>query len=97
MAISRGVKGSKQISLSGLLREEIETWSFVDEWVQGLKWRSEGHIQLNVATDASLFAWAGVITDGPGKGTEIHDYCGVWGIFMYKLNCYIFNMCGITD
>lgn len=45
------------------MKSEIEHWRFLDDWEGYVPWRKEKHLQINIATDASLFRWAGVIND----------------------------------
>lgn len=52
LAISRCQKNSKTIEIDEFLREELEHWRFLDEWEGCVKWRSEKHNQLFLATDA---------------------------------------------
>lgn len=73
-AISRAMKNSRQIELSGALREEIMHWRFLDDWDGASYWRSESHFNIHIATDASLFRWAGIILSGEKKGQQISDY-----------------------
>ena len=73
-AISQAEKSSKSISLIGDLREEIEFWRFLDSWQGKAVWRKETHCQIKMATDASLYKWAGKMLSGLEEGLEIHDY-----------------------
>lgn len=62
MAISKASRSSRPLSLSGALRSEIEHWLFLKDWSGFLPWRSEQHHQVKLYTDASSFAWGGVLT-----------------------------------
>lgn len=73
-AISQAEKSSKRVSLIGDLREEIEFWRFLDSWQGKAVWRKETHCQIKMATDASLYKWAGKMLSGLEEGLEIHDY-----------------------
>ncbi len=55
------------------LKEEIEAWQFVQSLDKGLAWRQERHLQVEVATDASLYGWAGVLL-GQARNQEVRDY-----------------------
>ena len=61
-AISVGIRstGSK-VYMSDELREEIETWKFLDTWDGKLEWKKERHISVELHSDASLYKWGGVI------------------------------------
>ena len=62
MAISKTSGSSRPLSLSGALRSKIEHWLFfLKDWSGFLAWRSEQHHQVKLFTDASTFAWAGVL------------------------------------
>ena len=62
MAISKASRlTSKPLSLSGALRSEIEHWLFLKDWAGFLPWRLELHRQVKLYTDASSFAWSGVL------------------------------------
>ena len=74
LAISKAQKNSKPVALSGPLREEIEHWNFIDNWEGEAKWRTESHISLSIATDASMYRWAGTVLEGKLKGVEVSDY-----------------------
>ncbi|KAJ8301420.1 hypothetical protein KUTeg_020407 [Tegillarca granosa] len=44
--ISWCLRNSKDISLNGNLRSEIEYWRFIDSWTGFSKWRTEHHKQM---------------------------------------------------
>ena len=60
-AISKGIRSQKPILLRGALREEICYWLFLETWDNSLPWRDERHIQVSVATDASVSGWGATI------------------------------------
>lgn len=60
-AISLAYKNSGFVNISSDLRQEIEHWSFLDGWKQCFSWRSEKHLQISLATDASSFKWGALI------------------------------------
>ena len=60
-AISKGIRSQKPILLRGALREEISHWLFLETWDNPLPWRDERHIQVSVATDASVSGWGATI------------------------------------
>lgn len=73
-AISQAIRNSKPVPVTGRLREEIKFWEFLDTWHGESKWRSEGHVGITLATDASQFRWAGVMLDGERKTQTVSDY-----------------------
>jgi hypothetical protein len=71
-AISSACKSSRPILIEGELREEIEAWDLVfAEKVHWLPWRKERHVSITLASDASKFAWGGVI--GEVKIADLWD------------------------
>ena len=64
MAISKAYRSSRPVKLSPPLRAEIEHWLFLESWSGFLPWRSELHRHIQLCSDASSFAWGGVL--GPG-------------------------------
>ncbi|XP_064641919.1 uncharacterized protein LOC135496488 [Lineus longissimus] len=73
-AISMGLKNSRDVQVSGKLRAEIEHWRFLDSWGGCLKWRRESHKQIVLATDASLFKYGAVVTEGEHAGLSFSDF-----------------------
>lgn len=61
LAIGRAIKNSRMIQVKGKLREEIAHWEFLDSWEGFVPWRSEKHLQVVLATDASAFRWAAIV------------------------------------
>ena len=43
LALSRAVRSSRPVKLSGPLRQELEHWLFLETWNGFLPWRSEKH------------------------------------------------------
>ena len=60
-AISGYSKYSRPAKITGTLRKELEHWRFLDTWRDCLRWLCERHFIVKVFTDASNFAWGGVI------------------------------------
>ena len=52
---------SGEVYLSPNLREETVFWRFLDSWDNAIQWRSERHIAISFASDASSFRWGAVI------------------------------------
>ena len=70
LAVTNAMKSKKLVKVNGALRKEIEHWRFLDSWSNHMPWRDERHISLQLASDASGFAWGGVRLDGQGHGVE---------------------------
>ena len=67
-------KSARPVKIHSLLREEIEHWRFLDSWEGTLPWPSEQHIVLEILSDASDFAWGGVIRSPGAPPVTIRDY-----------------------
>ena len=65
LAISIEIRRSRPLKVSGLLRLEVAEWIFSETWSGFLPWRSEKHHHIEHFSDASSFAWGGVLS--PGK------------------------------
>ena len=63
IAIGAAQKASRPIRVRGDLADEILFWEFVDNLEGGYKWKEERHVDLEIATDASGFAWGASIAD----------------------------------
>ena len=74
-AISLGCKSNQKTFLSADLREEIQSWRFLDNWDGQMVWKKERHLYLEIVSDASTFKWGGVIFFTSGK-QEIYDFWG---------------------
>lgn len=73
LAISRGLRSSRQLRVAGPLLEEVQHWTFLRSWHGCLPWLKESHAQIQLASDASSFAWGGVL--GPySEPVSIRDY-----------------------
>ena len=73
IAIAKGLRSSRPISVSGSLKDEIQHWLFLESWTGYLPWRQELHHQVKLCSDASSFAWA--CTLGPNAhNAMIRDY-----------------------
>ncbi|XP_069109268.1 uncharacterized protein, partial [Argopecten irradians] len=67
-AIGRASKNSRPVMLDDKLREEIQHWEFMDTFTEWVPWRAERHLQVSIATDASLFRWGAVVGEQRGIG-----------------------------
>ncbi|KAI8483683.1 hypothetical protein Bbelb_386210 [Branchiostoma belcheri] len=56
------------------LREEIIHWRVVDDQDKMFPWVEEKHIIVQVITDASSYAWAGVIKPPGSQALMVQDY-----------------------
>ena len=72
-AISRGLRTSRPCQISDSLHREISHWLFLEDWNSFLPWISETHSHVTLFTDASAFAWAGVLSPNV-VSTSISDY-----------------------
>ena len=72
-AISKATRSSRPIPMTGSLKQEIRSWDFLQSWQGYLPWRSETHHQLLLCSDASAFAWAGVLSVS-AKSLVVRDY-----------------------
>jgi hypothetical protein len=61
IAISKACRSSRPPVMTTPLREEIKHWLFLETWAGHLPWRTERHFQFKLFTDASSYAWAGVL------------------------------------
>ena len=60
--ISKAARSLCPIPVTGSLKHEISSWDFLQSWQGYLPWCSEIHHQLLLCSDASAFAWAGVLS-----------------------------------
>lgn len=72
-AISKGARSCRPVRIEGRLRDEIAHWTFLRNWQGSMPWLQEKHVQFKLSTDASNFAWGGVL-DTPGQPLVIRDY-----------------------
>ena len=72
-AISLGCKSNQKTFLSADLRDEIQSWRFLDNWEGQMVWKKERHLYLEIVSDASTFKRGGVIFFTSGK-QEIYDF-----------------------
>ena len=73
-AISFCQRTGKMAQLTPELAEELNHWCFLDSWEGVMTWRKEYHQQVKIATDASKYAWAGVVLEGSVDKVEVRDY-----------------------
>ncbi|CAH3174663.1 unnamed protein product [Porites lobata] len=64
LALSRAVRSSQPVKLSGPLRQELEHWLFLETWNGFLPWLSKKHCHFRLFSDSSSFAWGGVLSPG---------------------------------
>ncbi|XP_071124009.1 uncharacterized protein [Mytilus edulis] len=85
LAISKDIKNSRPVALGGRLKTEISHWAFLDKWEGFVPWRKERHLQINLATDASLYKWGAVVEEQEvlgdffvsGDDRPLHIPCGI--------------------
>jgi len=68
------LKSSRLIKVTGDLKKEIEYWRFLDSWEGHLLWLPEHHVCLKVFSDASDFAWGGIISIPGSLPFKTRDY-----------------------
>ncbi|KAK3731002.1 hypothetical protein QZH41_006641 [Actinostola sp. cb2023] len=67
-------KSRREVKLQVALRDEITHWRFLDTWQECLPWPEEKHLVVYVCSDASNFAWAGVIEVPSQESLKVRDY-----------------------
>ena len=72
-AISLANRSSRPIKVVGDLRSEIAPWRFLDSWSEHLPWMDERHLVVNVTSDASQYAWGGIVYNPPAPPLETRD------------------------
>ena len=72
-AISLGIRSKSKVCMYAELREEIQSWEFLDTWNGKMEWKKERHIFMELHSDASWYKWGGVIHVQPEK-QEIYDF-----------------------
>ena len=72
-AISRAIRTSKPVPVSGELRAEFSHWLFLESWNDSMPWREERHVQVSVVSDASNIGWGGLISS-----QEVPSVSGYW-------------------
>jgi hypothetical protein len=61
-AISKATRSSQMVVVDTQLADEINTWEFIErQEVQWMPWREDRHVSILLSTDASKFAWGGVV------------------------------------
>lgn len=73
-AISGHTKSFRLIKITGTLRKELELWRFLDTWKDCLPWPRENHFIVKIFSDASGFAWGGVVQMPDKPPFSIRDY-----------------------
>ena len=72
-AISLANRSSRPIKVVGDLRSEIAHWRFLDSWSEHLLWMDERHLVVNVTSDASQYAWGGIVHNPSRPPLETRD------------------------
>ncbi|KAK3726277.1 hypothetical protein QZH41_003056 [Actinostola sp. cb2023] len=67
-------KSCREVKLQAALRDEITHWRFLDTWQECLPWPGEKHLVVRVCSDASNFAWGGVIEVPSQESLKVRDY-----------------------
>jgi hypothetical protein len=61
MAISKVARATKPLFITSAPRQEVEHWLFLESWFGFLPWKTEKHHQVKIYSDASSYAWGGVL------------------------------------
>jgi hypothetical protein len=61
MAISKAARATKPLFITSALRQEVEHWLFLESWSGFLPWKTEKRHQVKIYSDASSYAWGGVL------------------------------------
>ena len=69
-AIAKATRSSRPIKIVGDLKAEIQHWRFLDSWNESLPWLDERHMVVKLSSDASLFAWGGIVENLNGPPLE---------------------------
>ena len=72
-AISLANRSSRPIEVVGNLRSEKAHWRLLDSWSDHLPWMDERHLVVNVTSDASQYAWGGIVNNPSGLPLETRD------------------------
>ena len=73
-AISGQTKSFRLFKITGALRKELEHWRFLDAWKDCLPWPRENHLIVKHFSDASDFAWGGVVQMPDKPPFSIRDF-----------------------
>ena len=73
-AISGHTKSFLLFKITGALRKELEHWRFLDAWKDCLPWPRENHLIVKIFSDASDFAWGGVVQMPDKPPFSIRDF-----------------------
>ncbi len=65
--IGKGLRSAGPVRMSNSLKNELESWKFLDSWDGFLPWRKERHLEVKITSDAANSGWGGIISlpDGP--------------------------------
>lgn len=66
-------RSSHAMMVVGDLRSKIAHWQFLDSWSGYLSWMDEPHRVVKVSSDASRYAWGGIIDKPDGPRLESRD------------------------
>ncbi|XP_069114859.1 LOW QUALITY PROTEIN: uncharacterized protein [Argopecten irradians] len=73
--ISQCMRNSKRMLVNEWLRQELLHWRFLDDWEGCSRWRLEGHSQVKMSTDASMYRYGAVVLVD-GETEVMGDYWG---------------------
>ena len=72
-AISLGIRSKLKVTMTQELKEELQSWNFLDTWSGKMVWKKEKHLVIEIHTDASTYKWGGGVLFETGTH-EIYDY-----------------------
>ena len=76
IALSNAQRTKRFVRILRPLRDEVQFWRFLDSWEGHMPWHDERHLVVSVASDASAFAWGGVLL-GDG-GALLQEFGDAW-------------------
>ena len=76
IALSNAQRTKRFVRILRPLRDEIQFWRFLDSWEGHMPWHDERNLVVSVASDASAFAWGGVLL-GDG-GALLQEFGDAW-------------------
>ena len=92
LAIGKAVKNSRPIAVEGRLKAEISHWTFLDKWEGFVPWRQEKHLQVKIATDASLYKWGGATVEDELVLGDFFDSRDYWPIHVKEAEKTLVSM-----
>lgn len=73
-AISQATRSSRPIKVTGDLKSKIAYWRFLHSWRGYLLCMAERHLVVEVSSDASQYAWGGIIHNPDGLRLDCREF-----------------------